>query len=118
MAKPAPAITLQPGNDPSYRSISNPLTAQEVEDAKSRLKDAGPLETGYDVAAIGSYHTFARLKKEGIKPKLTKFQVSLPTAANVMGPFVRPELQAAAEPIYEAALYQAISSIQDAIPHT
>nr|OQO26084.1 hypothetical protein B0A51_05814 [Rachicladosporium sp. CCFEE 5018] len=103
--------------DDGRPSETKPLTAQEVDDAQARLESAEPLETGYDVAAMDSYKTFASLKKLGVISKFTKFQVRLPTPANVMGPFVRPELQAAAEPIYEAALYQAISNIQNAIPH-
>nr|OQO25258.1 hypothetical protein B0A51_07039 [Rachicladosporium sp. CCFEE 5018] len=94
-----------------------PMTPQEVEDALKTLHSAGPLETGYDVAAIDSYETFARLKREGVVSKLTRFQVCIPTAANVLGPHVRAELQAATEPIYEAALYKALRNIQDAIPH-
>ncbi|OQO07516.1 hypothetical protein B0A48_07213 [Cryoendolithus antarcticus] len=99
------------------QDVSYPLTAQEVEDARLRLETAGPLETGYDTAAIDSYHVFAKLKNEGVIPKLTKFQVCIPTAANVIGIFVRPELRAATEPLYEAALYRAIRKIQDTVPH-
>lgn len=75
------------------------------------------LHTGYDDVAIESYAIFRRLKDEGVIPLDVKFQVSLPSIPNVIGPFVQHAFQAIVEPIYEAALFRAIRRIQERIPH-
>jgi hypothetical protein len=72
---------------------------------------------GYADAAIGSYAVFARLQEEGAVAPGTRFQVSLPTPAGVVGVFFAPEDQAAIEPVYASALFAEVARITDAIPH-
>lgn len=93
------------------------FTDTEIAAGVQKLKDAGPMITGYDDAAIESYQSFKKLKQQGIIHPLTKFQVSLPTPANVITPFVQAVFQAAVEPLYEAALFRAMERIQAEIPH-
>jgi hypothetical protein len=93
------------------------FTGAEIEEGIARLKAAGPLKTGYDDAAIQSYAVFKRMRDEGSIPDGVRFQVCLPTTANVVAPFVQPAFQARIEPIYEEALFHAMRNIQDQIPH-
>ena len=96
--------------------VHREFSEQEVDDGVEQLKKAG-LETGYDTAALESYATFKKSKDEGTMPQDIKFQVCLPTPANVIGPFVERAFQAEVYPIYEEALYRAMRNIQDKIPH-
>src|SRR5262249_55416691 len=59
---------------------------------------------GYSEAAIASYRTFARLKRDGVIPVACRFQCSLPTPLAPVFAFVVPEHQPALEPLYEARL--------------
>lgn len=72
---------------------------------------------GYAEAALESWETFAALKRDGVIPAATRFQVSLPTPLGVVGSFVRAEDRAAFEPVYEAALAAELAQILAAIPH-
>lgn len=72
---------------------------------------------GYAEAALESWETFAALKRDGVIPAATRFQVSLPTPLGVVGSFVRAEDRAAFEPVYEAALAADLAQILAAIPH-
>ncbi|MBL3698626.1 hypothetical protein [Leucobacter luti] len=72
---------------------------------------------GYAEAALESWETFAALKREGVIPAGTRFQVALPTPLGVIGSFVRAEDRAAFEPVYEAALAAELDQILAAIPH-
>jgi hypothetical protein len=74
-------------------------------------------DLGYAAAAIGSYAEFARLQEEGTVAPGTRFQVSLPTPAAVVGVFVAPQDRAAIEPAYTRALFAELDRITDAIPH-
>ena len=93
------------------------FSPQEIDQGIEKLQEGGPLETGYDQAAIESYAIFKELRDEGVLPQGTKFQVCIPTAANILAPFVQPMFQARVEPIYEEALFRAMRKIQDNIPH-
>jgi hypothetical protein len=72
---------------------------------------------GYADAALESYATFASLKTQGIIPIETRFQVSLPTPAGVVGSFFAPEVRAEIEPVYQAALFAELDRILAGIPH-
>jgi hypothetical protein len=74
-------------------------------------------DLGYATAAIESYAAFARLQEEGAIAPGTRFQVSLPTPAAVVGVFFVPEDRAAVEPVYARALYREIDRIAAAVPH-
>lgn len=106
-----------------YRFVQNApvvggeFTEHEVDEGVEKLKKAGPINTGYDAFAIESYQVFRRMREEGVVSKGTRFQVSLPTTPNVLTPFVEFAFQPKVEPIYEEALFRAMRSIQDTIPH-
>jgi len=72
---------------------------------------------GYADAAIESWEVFRRLRDAGELPAGTRFQVSLPTPAAVVGAFFPFEQRAAVEPVYAAALYEELDRILAAIPH-
>ena len=91
-------------------------TPEQVAEGIEKLRQAAP-STGYDTVAIESYALFKKLRDEGVIPKGTRFQVCLPGVANVIVPFVQRDFMAAAEPIYEEALFRAMRNIQDSIPH-
>jgi hypothetical protein len=104
------------GDSPVYireRFDTRPLRIDESVDP---LELALP-PLGYADAALESYATFARLKAEGVIPPATRFQVSLPTPAGVVGSFFVPESRADFEPVYESALMDELRRILDGIPH-
>ncbi|WP_210505432.1 hypothetical protein [Naasia sp. SYSU D00057] len=74
-------------------------------------------DLGYATAALDSYGVFRRLRDEGAIPGDTRFQVSLPTPAAVVGAFVVAEDRAAVEPVYERALFAELDRILDGISH-
>jgi ubiquinone/menaquinone biosynthesis C-methylase UbiE len=88
-----------------------------------RLADGGQTERvrfealGYAEAAIASYRTFARLKRDGVVPVACRFQCSLPTPLAPVFAFVVPEHQPLLEPLYEARLLGELESILGEVPH-
>jgi ubiquinone/menaquinone biosynthesis C-methylase UbiE len=88
-----------------------------------RLEDgAGPGHVrfealGYADAAIASYRTFARLKRDGRVPAACRFQVCLPTPLAPISAFVVPEHQALLEPPYEARLLEELKLVLAEVPH-
>lgn len=90
------------------------IDPSEVETNIAKIHDL-PIETGYDNAAIESYATFKRLKDEGVIPKNTRFQVCLPTGANVVI-CLHHQYREAGFKVWEAALFRAMRRLQDAIP--
>ena len=72
---------------------------------------------GYADAALASWADFSRLQAAGAIAPTTRFQVSLPTPAAVVGVFVAPQDRAAVEPVYARALYAELARIADAVPH-
>jgi hypothetical protein len=91
-------------------------TSLELEEGRKAMA-AWDGETGYDVAAFKGYLKFLQARSKGIVPGNAKFMVGLPTLANVVGLFVKPEFQADMEVLYENALFKALKNIQDHIPH-
>jgi hypothetical protein len=96
---------------------SGTFTEEQVQAGIEKLKQAGPLETGYDKFAVQSYGTFKKLKEDGVIPKATRFQVSIAGAANTLVPFVQTPFISQVEPLYLDALFRNIGTIQDSIPH-
>ncbi|WP_243752552.1 hypothetical protein [Leucobacter ruminantium] len=82
-----------------------------------RAEDLDLPPLGYADAALDSWAVFARLKREGVVPAGTRFQVSLPTPLGVVGSFVRAEDRAEFEPVYERALAAELDRILTEIPH-
>lgn len=74
-------------------------------------------DLGYADAALASYATFAELRAGGVIAEGTRFQVSLPTPAAVVGAFIAPQDRAAVEPGYERALFAELDRILAGIPH-
>ncbi len=74
-------------------------------------------DLGYAEAALDSYAEFSRLREAGVIAAGTRFQVSLPTPAAVIGAFIVPDDRAAIEPVYERALFAELERILDSIPH-
>ena len=72
---------------------------------------------GYAEAALASYATFARLKRDGVVPRGCRFQVSLPTPLAPVCAFVAHDSQAAVEPAYERAMADELEHVLAAIPH-
>jgi hypothetical protein len=84
-----------------------------VEDPKRPIV-FGPLR--YAAEAIDSYQKFANLKRLGVIPATTRFQVSLPTPLAVIANFVEESSQPQAEAAYEARLLAELAEIAAAIP--
>ncbi len=74
-------------------------------------------ELGYAEAAAASYTRFARLKRDGVIPSRTRFQVSLPTPLAPVSAFVALEDQDEVEQAYGAAMAAELAQIVAAIPH-
>lgn len=72
---------------------------------------------GYAEAALGSYATFAALKRDGVVPRGCRFQVSLPTPLAPVSAFVALADQEAVERAYEAAMTVELEQILDRVPH-
>ena len=72
---------------------------------------------GYADSALESWEVFRRLRDKGVVPAGTRFQVSLPTPAAVVGAFFPEDQRAAVEPVYAAALYGELDRILAGIPH-
>ncbi len=100
-----------PGSHP-YRSLPR-LRITDGRSAQSLTFQ----NLGYAQAALSSYRSFARLKRDGHIPAHCRFQVSLPTPLAPISAFISPEHQAIVEPIYEAALIHEVGEILAAIPH-
>ncbi|MFF9562731.1 hypothetical protein ACF1AJ_05240 [Leifsonia sp. NPDC014704] len=104
-----------PGDAPLLRGVFDPRPFR-LDDGVS----AGDLvfpDLGYADAALDSYAVFRSLREDGVIPQGVRFQVSLPTPAGVVGPFIVPEDRAAVEPAYERALFGELQRILDGIPH-
>jgi ubiquinone/menaquinone biosynthesis C-methylase UbiE len=100
----------QPGAS-SYRALPQ-LRLRTGTDASGLAFE----ELGYASAAIASYATFARLKRDGAIPPACRFLVSLPTPLAPVSAFVALEDQADLEPVYEAQMRAEVERILAAIP--
>ena len=100
-----------------------PVLVRGVDFRPVRLEDGVQAEDlelrplGYAEAALESWQVFSRLKREGVVPASTRFQVSLPTPLGVVGSFVREEDRPSFEPVYEAALANELQQIIEGIPN-
>ncbi|WP_089205273.1 hypothetical protein [Streptosporangium subroseum] len=71
---------------------------------------------GYAEAARASWEVFQRLQAAGVLPDV-RFQVSLPTPMAPIRLHFDTGVQAAVEPVYEAAMLRELELITDAVPH-
>ncbi|KAJ9609840.1 hypothetical protein H2200_006169 [Cladophialophora chaetospira] len=90
------------------------LSDQKLREVRNYLSK---LETGYDTAAIDSYHTFVTMRNEGVIPQGVRFQVSIPTPLNALSAAIAGPHRNLVEPYYEAAMKRALKNIQTQIPH-
>jgi hypothetical protein len=74
-------------------------------------------DTAYDRAALGSYATFKRLRKEGAIPEGMRFQFALPTPMATGLMYVSPNGREDYLRVYERALLTALGTIVASIPH-
>lgn len=72
---------------------------------------------GYADAALESWEVFRTLRDAGVIAAGTRFQVSVPTPAAVVGAYIVAEDQPRFEPVYARALTAELARIQEAIPH-
>jgi hypothetical protein len=109
-ANPALEHVLDQGGEGYYRTRLQLRSGHDP--AQIQLHDLG-----YGRAALDSYAKFAELKKIGVIPHSTRFQVSLPTplAPLIMG--IACHDQMAIEPLYRQAMLHELTLILDAIPH-
>jgi hypothetical protein len=73
-------------------------------------------DLGYASSARASYEVFCRLREEGVIAAGVRFQVSLPTVAAGVGPFITPAEMVAAEPAYARRLRLEVDEILTAVP--
>jgi ubiquinone/menaquinone biosynthesis C-methylase UbiE len=106
-----PQFEIGPPGASSYRALPQ-LRLRTGEDADGMAFE----ELGYASAAIESYRTFSRLKRDGVVPPGCRFLVSLPTPLAPVSAFVALEYQAELEPVYEAQMHKEVEHILAAIP--
>jgi ubiquinone/menaquinone biosynthesis C-methylase UbiE len=107
-----PELEIVPPAPDSWRPLPRVRLADGCEPGRVRFESLG-----YAEAAIASYRTFARLKRDGVIPVACRFQCSLPTPLAPVFAFVVPEHQALLEPIYEARLLAELHQILREVPH-
>jgi hypothetical protein len=73
-------------------------------------------ETGYAEAALSSWQTFERLRREGVLPEGVRFQVCLPTPMSSAYMYVSPRAHDEYLPAYERALLRSLRAILAGIP--
>ncbi len=107
-----PQFEVAPPAPGAYRALPQLRLRSEDDAADLRF---GSL--GYAEAALTSYATFGPLKRDGVVPPDTRFQVCLPTPLAPVSAFVAAEHQAIVEEVYEAAMLAELEQILGAIPH-
>ena len=106
-----PEFEIGPPGASSYRALPQ-LRLRTGEDASGMAFE----ELGYASAAMESYRTFARLKRDGAIPPACRFLVSLPTPLAPVSAFVALDYQSELEPVYEAQMRAEVERILGAIP--
>lgn len=119
-------IAFQPnvlaGSEQLERALPEPILIGSLDVRPLRIKDGvGPASIvlpalGYAAAAASSWEVFQKLQVEGVISEGTRFQVSLPTPAAVIGAFVVEEDRARFEPVYRDAIYRELDQILALVP--
>jgi hypothetical protein len=106
-----PPLPVRQGDGTVHREIRLLRMKPEVD------PDTVVFDTGYDRAALGSYATFARLRRAGVIAPHLRFQFALPTpmASGLM--YVSPVGRERYLAAYERALLAALDRILAGIPH-
>ncbi|CZR59321.1 uncharacterized protein PAC_09213 [Phialocephala subalpina] len=100
----------------SFKPFLTNWYGREVHEEPSSPWTIEPINCRYDSVALDSYKEFCRLRDSGVIQKGVRFQVCLPTPANVIVGLILPKYQVQVEPFYEKALIAAARRIQDSIP--
>jgi len=115
-----PAMEVDPDQPPLPVRQSDSTVFREIR--RLRMKpnvdpDQVDFDTTYDRAALESYKTFIRFKREGRISAQTRFQFALPTpmASGLM--YVSPNGRSRYLSAYEKALLKALTNILAGIPH-
>ena len=95
-----------------YEQIPQLRLADGVDPAQMTWPDLG-----YAAAYLGSYATFAALRREGVIPDGVRFQVEYPTPLASISAYVVPEQQQAMLVSYERAMFADLDRLLAAIPH-
>src|ERR1051326_3670610 len=107
-----PALDVAPPDPGGWRPLPRVRLADEGDAARVTFE-----ALGYADAAIASYRTFARRKRDGVIPVACRFQVSLPTPLAPICAFVVPHPQRLLEPAYEASLLAELAVVLAEVPH-
>ena len=115
-----PVFAASPALEPSGRLFrvhpsAAPQTRYTLKPGR-RVADVAFDNLLYADNAIASYATFARLKREGVIPAHVRFQCDLVPAHSVLWLYIEDELQAALDPVYNAAVKREIDKLAAAIP--
>jgi hypothetical protein len=115
-----PAMEVDPDQPPLPVKQSDSTVFREIR--RLRMKpnvdpERVDFDTTYDRAALESYKTFSRFKREGRISAPTRFQFALPTpmASGLM--YVSPNGRSRYLRAYERALLKALTNILAGIPH-
>jgi hypothetical protein len=100
------------GAEGDYEQVPQLRLADGVDPAQMRWPDLG-----YADAYLGSYATFAALRREGVIPDGARFQVEYPTPLASIGAYVVPEQQQALLGSYERAMFADLGRLLAAVPH-
>jgi hypothetical protein len=95
-----------------YEQVPQVRLADGVDPAQMTWPDLG-----YAGAYLGSYATFAALRREGVIPVGVRFQIEYPTPLASIGAYVVPEQQQALLGSYERAMFADLGRLLAAVPH-
>jgi hypothetical protein len=101
-----------PGAEGDYEQVPQLRLADGVDPAQMTWPDLG-----YADAYLGSYDTFAALRREGVIGDGVRFQVEYPTPLASIGAYVIPEQQQALLGSYERAMFADLARLLAAVPH-
>jgi len=95
-----------------YEQVPQLRLADGVDPAQMTWPDLG-----YADAYLGSYATFAALRRDGVIPDGVRFQVEYPTPLASIGAYIVPEQQQALLGSYEQAMFADLARLLAAVPH-
>ena len=100
------------GAEGDYEQVPQLRLADGVDPAQMTWPDLG-----YADAYLGSYATFAALRRDGVIPDGVRFQVEYPTPLASIGAYIVPEQQQALLGSYEQAMFADLARLLAAVPH-
>ena len=100
------------GAEGDYEQVPQLRLADGVDPAQMTWPDLG-----YADAYLGSYATFAALRRDGVIPAGVRFQVEYPTPLASIGAYIVPEQQQALLGSYEQAMFADLARLLASVPH-